>query len=225
MNERENYLRVIEFKNPQWIPFSVGLAWTVWHRYREDLEEVVSHHPKIFGHYKKGGIDFDADPGPCHRQGEYFRDNWGCLWYNTHKGIEGQVVESPLADWSAFSTYKPPDLLKYTERGERNWDFLRKNVEERKKGGLLTWGDGERLFDRLYFLRGFENLMIDFATDDPHLPKLISMLMEYEMKLVHIWLSMGVDGVGFHTDIGTQDRLMISPQKFRKYIKPMFKEQ
>jgi hypothetical protein len=31
------------------------------------------------------------------------------------------------------------------------------------------------------------------------------------------------DQVGFHTDIGTQDRLMLSPRLFRKYIKPLFK--
>jgi hypothetical protein len=30
--------------------------------------------------------------------------------------------------------------------------------------------------------------------------------------------------VGFHTDIGTQNALMISPAKFRRWIKPMFAE-
>ena len=66
--------------------------------------------------------------------------------------------------------------------------------------------------------------MVDIATDDPHLPQLINMLTEYEMRLVQKWLSIGVDVIGFHTDIGIQDRLMISPQKFRKYLKPMFKK-
>jgi hypothetical protein len=224
MNERENFLRSLEFRNPQWIPFSVGFAWPVWHKYREDLEELVVRYPKVFGHYQKGSVSFDADPGPCHRQGEYFRDNWGCLWYNIHRGLEGQVVESPLADWKALDTYQPPDLLKYTERGQRDWDRIKTDIEERKKRGFLTWGDGERLFDRLYFLRGFENLMVDIATDDPHLPQLINMLTEYEMRLVQKWLSISVDVIGFHTDIGIQDRLMISPVKFRKYIKPMFKQ-
>lgn len=57
----------------------------------------------------------------------------------------------------------------------------------------MTGGNGERLFDRLYFLRGFENLMIDFATDAPELSKLIDMLSDYEMKLVNKWLEIGVD--------------------------------
>jgi uroporphyrinogen decarboxylase len=75
----------------------------------------------------------------------------------------------------------------------------------------------------LYFLRGFENLMMDIATDDPHLPELIERLTQYELELVGLWLDAGVDVVGFHTDIGTQRALMISPAKFRRYIKPMFK--
>lgn len=224
MNKRENYLRTLEFRNPEWIPVSVPLAWPMWHKYREDLEKIVLSHPEVFGEYKKGSIDFDEDPGPCYREGEYFRDNWGCLWYNTQQGLEGQVVESPLDDWKAFDTYEPPDPRQKSERGERDWEKIKKDIEEQKKKGLLTVGDGERLFDRLYFLRGFENLMVDIVTGDPHLPKLIDMLLDYEMRLVNKWLEIGVDIIGFHTDIGTQKALMISPESFRKYIKPMFKK-
>ena len=77
--------------------------------------------------------------------------------------------------------------------------------------GSLRLGYAERLFDRLYFLRGFENLMIDIATDDRRLPRLIDMLLEYEQKFVRKWLAIGVDAIAFHTDIGTQNGLMISP--------------
>jgi len=173
--------------------------------------------------YKKGSVNFDEFPS-CNREGEYYRDNWDCLWYNAQGGLEGQVVENPLADWKALNTYEMPDPLLKSERGERNWEKIKEDIEERKKRGFLTTGDGERLFDRLYFLRGFENLMIDFATDAPQLPQLIKMLLDYEMKIVNKWLEIGVDVIGFHTDIGTQKGLMISPAKFRKYIKPMFKE-
>lgn len=223
MTDRENYLRTIEFHNPKWIPCSVNLSLATWHKYRETLEELVLNHPLIFEDYKKGGIDFDQFP-PCHREGEYFRDNWDCLWYSAQGGLEGQVVEHPLADWKVLDTYKMPDPFFKAERGERDWEKIKEDIQERKRKGLLTVGDGERLFDRLYFLRGFENLMIDFASDTPELPRLIEMLLDYEMRLVNRWLEIGVDVISFHTDIGTQNSLMISPAKFRRYIKPMFKE-
>lgn len=223
MSERENYLRTLEFRHPEWIPCVAGFSLLTWHTYREKLEEIVLNHPLLFRDFKKGSVNFFDEFPPAHREGEYFRDNWGCLWYNVQGGLEGQVVEHPLADWKALDTYHPPDLTK-GEREERNWEQIKQDIEEKRKKGLLTVGDGERLFDRLYFLRGFENLMIDIATDDPHLSRLIAMLLDYEMKLVQKWLEIGVDMMGFHTDIGTQTGLMISPAKFRKYIKPMFKE-
>ncbi|MEE8400043.1 MAG: uroporphyrinogen decarboxylase family protein [Desulfobacterales bacterium] len=220
MDERENYLRALEFRNPQWTPFLMLLAWPLWHKYREDLEALFLRHPKIFGKREEGSFSFDGDPGPMFRKGEYYRDDWGSVWYNTIHGLQGQVVEPALADWKALDTYQPPDPLKYP--GKSSWERLKIRLQERKDDGLLAQGYGGSLFDRLYYLRGFENLMIDIGTDDPHLPLLIEMLTTYEMALAKQWISLGVDTIWFHTDMGMQDRLMISPAKFRKYIKPMF---
>lgn len=158
---KENWLRAVEFHGPEWIPVSVGFAPVVWRTYREALEEVLLRHPVLFPGFQASSIDFEAPYSPVYRGGEYCRDNWGCLWYNVQEGLEGQVVESPLADWKALDSYRPPDPLTQMERGSRDWDAIAAAVAERKAQGHLTWGDGERLFDRLYFLRGFENLMMD----------------------------------------------------------------
>lgn len=228
MTDRENYLRTIEFRNPKWIPCGVGLSAATWHKHREKLEGLVLRHPLIFKGDERGSRDFDNFPSR-YRQGEYFRDNWGCLWYNVQGGLEGQVVEHPLADWKALDSYRIPDPLKECdsslgEPGKPNWKEIRKRIEERKRKGFVAAGNGGRLFDRLYLLRGFERLMIDFATDAPQLPRLIDMLLDYGMRLIGKWLEIGVDQMNFHTDIGTQNSLMISPGKFRRYLKSMFKE-
>jgi hypothetical protein len=182
----------------------------------------VLTHPRIFAGYRKGGQSFDYMP-PAYRKGE-FLDNWGCLWRNECEGIEGQVVGHPLADWNALNSYRPPDPRLKSERQDRDWKKTKAAYEGLRKQDRLRVGSGERLFDRLYFLRGFENLMMDIATDDPSLLKLIDMLLQHEMELVDLWLEVGVDVIGFHTDIGTQNGLMISPPKFRQYIKPLFKK-
>lgn len=222
ISHRENWLRAIEFRYPEWIPCSVSFAPIVWKTYRQELEKLILDHPRLFPGYQVGNAYFYDEMPPVYREGELFRDNWGCVWKNIQDGLEGQVIEHPLADWSALDTFEPPDLLTKDERGTRDWNQIGRNIENARAAGRLTGGNGERLFDRLYFLRGFENLMMDFATDDPHLPRLIQMLTDYELALVHKWLEIGVDFIGFHTDIGTQRALMISPAKFRKYIKPMF---
>ena len=222
MTERENYLRALEFNYPEWISCRVGASLHAWKTHGRELEKIALAHPRLFRDYTPGDFESCRMP-PVYRQGESFRDNWGCLWHNIESGLEGQVVEHPLADWDALDTYQPPDVETQTERGDRDWDAARRDIERLRAKGELTGGSGERLFDRLYFLRGFENLMVDIATDDPRLAKLIDMLTQYELRLVGKWLEIGVDMVGFHTDIGTQQALMISPAKFRQHIKPMFK--
>lgn len=223
MTHRENWLRVVEFRNPEWIPCSVSFAPLTWKTHRGKLEEVVLSNPRLFPGFRPGSVDYDAF-GPVYREGERFTDNWGCVWFNRVGGLEGQVVEHPLADWANLRSWRPPDPCTQSERGTRDWNAIRAHVAAARERGDLTWGDGERLFDRLYFLRGFDNLMMDIATDEPRLGELIEILLDYEKRLVGMWLELGVDVVGFHTDIGAQNALMISPAKFRRHIKPMFAE-
>lgn len=221
---RENWLRAVEFRHPHWIPCSVGFSLLTWKTYGRDLERIILDHPRLFPEYREGSHDFGAQMPPVYRQGEHYRDNWGCLWYNIQEGLEGIVVESPLADWRKLADYRMPDPLVDNERGEekKNWEQVRRDCRQRRQQDLLVVGSGERLFDRLYFLRGFKNLMIDLAEGPLELDRLIEMLEEYETRLIDQWLEIGVDGIAFHTDIGTQQDLMISPESFRRHLKPMF---
>jgi hypothetical protein len=222
ISRRENYLRALEFRYPESIPISVNLPTAVWLRYGEALEEIVLHHPVIFGEREKGSTDYFNVHG-SQREG-YYRDNWGCLWHNLAGGFEGRVVEHPLADWSALADYQPPDPLAGID-----WQQVQEQVEESRRKGLLIFGnpfsenDG-RLFDRLQFLRGFENLMIDLATDPPELTQLIDLVLENNRAFYRKWVELGVDIVYFHSDIATQRGLMISPDTFRRYLKPAYAE-
>jgi uroporphyrinogen decarboxylase len=222
MDNRENYMRAATFQSPQWVPCSMSFSPFTLQRHPKELGQLMLSHPRIFPEYDPHTFDYADEMPAVYRQGEMFKDNWGCLWANAIEGLEGQVVGHPLADWKSLETWRPPDPMKKSERGERDWRQIRANIEARKSKGLLTSGDAERLFDRLYFLRGFENLMMDFAEEAPELDKLIDILSAYEHSVVDQWLGIGVDMVTFHTDIGTQQGLMISPKSFRKHLKPLF---
>ncbi len=224
MTIRENYLRAVEFRYPEWIPCQISLAPILWNMYREDLETIVLEHPRLFPDYTPAERNFYDVMPLVHRAGEYYRDNWDCLWYTAQAGMEGQVVGHPLEKWESLETYRMPDPLVADERERtpKDWEKAQRDFDERKRQGKVAFGNAERLFDRLYFLRGFENLMMDFAEEPPELGRLIGMLEDYEMRLVEKWLELGADVIGFHTDFGAQTGLMISPRSFRKYIKPMF---
>lgn len=220
LSDRENFLRTVEFRRPQWIPCRVSIMHATWHLYREALEALLLRHPLIFPGFKPGSVNFDGF-GPAYREGEYYTDNWGCVWFNIRSGMEGQVVKRPLADYSALAAYQVPDSLIYTERGRiGDWGDLQRSVETARNEGRLTGGGGDRFFERLHFVRGYENLMMDFA-DDPHeLHRLTTMILDNNMKLINKWLEIGVDVMGFGDDLGTQSATMMSPQHFKKYLKP-----
>lgn len=222
MDHRENWIRAATFRSPQWIPCSMKFSPLNMRQCGPDIEKLMREHPRIFPEYDPVTFENFSDLPPVYRKGQLVRDNWGCIWDNAIEGLEGQVVGHPLSDWSALAGWQPPDPIRMGERGPRDWGLLRAAVENRRKRGHLTEGDAERLFDRLYFLRGFENLMMDFAEDRTELDTLIAMLSSYEHKVVDEWIRIGVDVISFHTDIGTQQGLMISPAAFRRHLRPLF---
>jgi uroporphyrinogen decarboxylase len=215
MTERDNFLRALEFRGPKWIPVSPAILGAAWIEHGEALEEIVLDHPRIFGKREKGEIDLDkmlAD----HQ--EYERDAWGCLWHKLEPGLIGQSVEHPLADWGALDELRVPDPL------EGDWEKIEEDIQSQREQGILTQGSlGLCLMDRLIALRGFENAMMDLATHPPELSRLLGILLDYSMKQVKRWLQIGVDVMHFHSDIGTQRGLMMSPEHFRKHLKPMYK--
>ena len=217
---RDNFFRAVEFRNSDWIPCSIEFFPAVWDKYREKLAEITDRYPFLFKPHRYRNYDnlipFEQRPNT------YWRDRWGCLWYSAQGGYEGPIAEHTLADWKKFEFYHPPNPNKYTERGMRHWWGEKRHTQWAKKNNLVASGNAKRLFDRLYTLRGFDNLMGDFGKNNPNLPRLIQMLQDHEMRIINRYQTFKPDIIYFHTDIGTQDRLMISPRQFRKHIKPMF---
>ena len=226
LSERENYLRNARFQHPEWMPVMVGISPASRHQLGRELAEVMARHPSLFPDFQKGQQDWEAVEFPAaHRAGEDFVDAWGCVWRSSIDGIEGVVTNAPLADWAALETYRPPDPLVQWDRGPADWEGARERVEEARAQGRVAAGSLPHgfLYMRLYYLRGFENLMVDIATEEPNLDRLIEVLVQHNRLLVEEWLKLGVDLINFGDDLGTQKATTISPAKFARYIAPAYK--
>ena len=176
ISERENYLRNASMNRPEWIPCRVAVSGATWNQLREELEEVLVRHPILFPDFKKGERNYDNwDFGPAHRANEKFTDAWGCIWESSIDGLEGQVIKSPLGNWDKLKDYKVPDSLRQADRAPANWGETAEQIEKAKEEGVLASGDLPHgfFFMRLYYLRGFENLMFDIAMENPRLPEFI----------------------------------------------------
>jgi hypothetical protein len=225
LTDRENYLRNARFQGPEWMPCAVHISGATWNQLRDDLEDVCARHPTIFPGFEKGKRNFDEMVfGPAHEAGKRFTDAWGCVWESVIDGIEGVVIEHPLEDWSALDSYTPPDPLVQGDRGPVDWPKQLDAVRKAREAGQLTRGGTPHgyLFMRLYYLRGFENLMHDIATEEPRLQTLIDMLVQHNLVLVTQWLSARVDVMEFAEDLGTQTASCIGPKHFARWITPAY---
>ena len=220
MTNEENYLRTIEFRHPEWIPISVALLPGTWAKYREDMEDVLVRHPIIFGSYKKGSKNFD-EFGRDFIEGNMYTDEWGCTWANIQGGLHGQVVEHPIKSWDEVKDYEVPDPM-----AGHDWKRIGENLRKAREEGRLARGGGLPhgfMFMRLYYLVGFEQLMMGFADDLPEVPLLIQKVFSHNMAVINKYLELGANMMNFGDDMGNQTRLPISPAHFRKYvIEPCF---
>ena len=229
MDVKENYLRSAEMTGSEWIPCSISVSPPLWHKYRERLRGLVLRHPTLFDEYQKGNRDYD-DFG-VRRKGDTITDEWGCVWSFLADGLQGQVIKHPLEDLKLLASFKPQDPIQlnnvpgegyppYPNSFEMATDYLKKA----KKEGKLTVGSCPHgfMFQRLYYLRGFTNLMKDFVLQPLELNKLIGIVLDYNMKLIRRWLEVGVDLLSCGDDLGMQDRLVINPRMFRKFLVPAY---
>ena len=221
LSDKENFLRAIEFRCPEWVPIVFELLG-VAEKHGPALGELMLRHPLIFDPERArraNAIEPCTEPTRERR----FTDDWGCEWLEVQPGIIGQVVGHPLSNWSALDDLRAPDPDK-----QWDWDSVRKSAQEQRARGELVNGymgvvEGG-FFDRLQFLRGLDNLLMDLLDRPPELEELIRIVLEYNMKLIRLWLDAGVDVLHFHGDIGMQNSLMMRPETFREALKPAYRK-
>jgi uroporphyrinogen-III decarboxylase len=188
------------------VPCGIGINYTIWEIYEERLEKLQQECPHVRLSGKAGK---DSPRAVEHKS----RDAWGCLWHYPGMGLDGQVIEHPLDNWEKFETWEPPSAAERVEA-------IKKAPEEKRPQSVgLEHGF---LFLRLTYLRGFENFMLDVAENNPKLYELRDIVADYWYEITKASLDCGAKHVGGGDDLGMQDRLPISPNSWRKLIKPSY---
>ena len=184
----------MNYEHPEYIPVSVSLLPAAWIKHREALEELVLRHPILFGEAQRGSFDYDAVSGN-YAAGEHI-DCWGCVWENIHAGCDSIVKGHPIPKREMVRTFKAPPAGSGIKHGFQ-W---------------LILSD----------LRGFEEMMVDFAEEPPELQMLIDLVLEYNCGEIATMLEGKPGMMGFGDDLGMQNGLAIGEFKWRKYLKPCY---
>ena len=220
-----NVLQAIRFERPEHIPVTFWINPACWHHYNpQDLHELMAEHRILFPDFV---VDNELIPqlAPWERAGTPYTDFWHCTWESTDDGITGAVTGHPLTDWQALGQFLPPNPDESNGIGEMNWAQIKENIRKAHSEGKYCAGSLEHghAFQRLCYLRGYENLLLDMTDGEYRLGKLIQMIENFSIEIVKHYLDIGVALMCFPEDLGMQNGPMVSPEHFRTYIKPVYK--
>jgi len=230
MTRRDNYLRAVRFEKPDIIPISLNINQSCWGHYpKAFLWEMIETHPILFDWFpgmpeeEKRQIENPIFRKNA-RKDEPYTDSWGCVWETSMDGIVGVVTHHPLKNLDSLAEYKMPDPTLTDGLASVNWEdkkIMFANLA--KMGGLRMAGVPHgHTFLRLIDLLGYENLIFSMMDEDPRLDKLVGMIHEFNLEITKRYLECELDVVCFPEDLGMQQGPMLSPDNFRKYIKPSY---
>ncbi|MGV9198760.1 MAG: uroporphyrinogen decarboxylase family protein [Promethearchaeia archaeon] len=155
-------------------------------------------------------------------------DEWGVLWQSS--GIEsedktmGHPFQGPLQEnWDDLDAFETPDAAdpsRYRLVKSKIMKFLGRN-----RYTLGTYGS-DGLFTKASQIRGFNNLLIDFARNPKKVEKLIAKILPYYKTQAEKYKEYfpSLDSMVMADDFGTQKSPFLSPRVFKKFFFEPFKE-
>ncbi len=214
MNSRERVRRALTFAHPDRPPRDLWHLPGISMFRRAELDAMLQRFPSDFGGVEATYGRSGRARGTPAVVGDYV-DDWGCGWTVAEPGVVGEVKHPPLAEWAALDHWRPPfEILDGA-------DLSRVNASYAASDKFVN-GGGANPWERMQFLRGTENLMMDLAWGVPEVYRLRDMVHEFNLRNIEMWAATDVDAIGLGDDWGTQRGLLISPRLWREFYKPLY---
>jgi uroporphyrinogen decarboxylase len=217
---RETVVKCLKFANPARIPRDVWLLPWAETRYPETVAELERIFPSDFVLAPDIYLESSKNRSGRYKRGSY-TDEWGCVFDNIQDGIIGEVVHPIIKDISGWDSVKPPyhDL---PGDAEKSYDEIRRFYETSDKFVFANcW---PRPWERYQFLRGFQSALMDVMMFEYGGKKLLKKIHEYYLAEIEFWCKSDVDAVKIMDDWGSQKQLLIRPEMWREYFKPLYME-
>ncbi len=156
-----------------------------------------------------------------------FIDEWGVSYRRPVDGLYYDIVEYPLAhaaigDLERYDWPDPddPDRVEGVAEEARYWF-------EHSQFALLGPGSSCSLFEQCWYLRGFEQFLVDLMINKEFAHALMRKVLDVRLKMYGNYLEQAgryLDLVYVADDISMQTGPIMSPATYREMIKPYQKE-
>ena len=157
--------------------------------------------------------------------GDTYTDEWGVTWkkseYSTRfgDGFYTEMIGHPLEKDEAVDSYQAPDP-KRPELYRDTESMIRTFKDEYWIVGVTV----TTIFETAWALRGLEKILIDFVTDHDLVKRILDIPFRHHLTAAKKLVRMGVDMIWIGDDVGTQTTMLISPECWRQFLKPLMSE-
>ena len=140
------------------------------------------------------------------------------LFENKQDGIIGEVKNPILKTWDDLEDFHVPNELLSLEFEKIN-NFCQINSDK-----FIVSPCCARPFERMQFLRGSENIYMDFYVSTDKLSRLLKTIHDFNCKRLEYWSKTNVDALFIMDDWGAQNSLLISPEMWKEIFKLLYQE-
>jgi len=229
---RENCLRAARREHPAWVPLDFAMSpgfrkHVFWPRVGEGVN--------ICEHFRFDGRWFG--PGPSRLETPdwralYYADGalpngasidgeWGRAWVHNPE-TDDDLQYFPLRNIESVEdveAYPWPDV-----GAAYRYEATRTQVKAAQDRGLTAHVSGATVFESVWYLRGFEALMLDMAMDTPAARRLFLHMAERQVAASEQAARCGADVVSMGSDLAMQRGLLMSPTMVRDWVLPMLRD-
>lgn len=222
MDNREIVIRALSKNNPVRVPKEAGFTPLVIEKLKErigtddfqsyfnmEIKSVGLSPTKVkqdFSKYLPSNLPFGTtidDYGIAHIPGSMYH-----FTKMTHP------LEN-LTKVSELEKYPFPD-----QKEDYRYEGLIEKVDKLHKEGYFVIGRVGDIFETAWYMRGMENLFIDFVENQDFAKYLLDKITEMREFMSEKMAKTGCDQILLGDDIAMQHKMIMSPETWRKWIKP-----
>ena len=148
---------------------------------------------------------------------EHYIDEWGITWQIPSSGIP-YVVSHPIEKEQDLDSYIPPD-----PDTDYRFDTLREAVKRFKREKAIIFL-GHDAFEFSHYLRGMENLLMDYILNPDFAKRLARVVMSYKKRVLQLAADEGADILLTGDDYSHRLAPIMSPAHFKEFVLPYLQE-
>jgi len=233
MNHRERVLASLAHREPDRVARTANLTPGVVEAFRR---ETGQRDPGAYWDYDLASVSFlppDPPPDLMARYGHYYADleyEWVLDWEKSDFPVEWGVATRPAHFWHLSAPIAPlrhatsladiaafpfPDYL-----AEWRHDHLEAEVRRLQDAGYPVTAAIGWIFQTAWTIRSEVGLFADFYDNPEMADALLTRITDIRLAQAVRLAEAGVDMISINDDIGSQKSMIISPDMWRRWLKP-----